>query len=138
MKPRRKEARNDMGRIDVLARTAKIGRASCTLQNRVCAEYDPERCKRCGWTKEELARRAKLPLRTDDKGKARKFVGIRQDQKAQLADAGKNCQNCDWFSDEYGTCTNGDSPWCADYPPEPKEQCCYNWELRKGGGVDGR
>lgn len=38
----------------------------------------------------------------------------------------KTCMNCKWLDYWFGVCTNGDSDWCADTPPE-KWRCQF-WE----------
>ena len=38
----------------------------------------------------------------------------------------KNCNNCHWYEKYIGVCFNGDSEWCADYPPT--EEGCKCWE----------
>ena len=48
----------------------------------------------------------------------------------------KTCYNCHWYYRWFGVCYNGDSEWCADCPPDPKERCCPLWQERIGGEED--
>lgn len=41
--------------------------------------------------------------------------------------------NCKWYAEDWGTCTNADCPYCADYCPvtENQEICKYSDEEGK-------
>lgn len=57
------------------------------------------------------------------------FAGGDQPQKDLIASresCGK-CRICKWYDEWFGVCFNGDSPYCADYPPYP-ENGCKEWE----------
>lgn len=54
-----------------------------------------------------------------------------------MASEGRCCWNCDWFAADHGTCCNGDSPMCADFPPEPERRGCKAFERRKDDGRGG-
>lgn len=42
----------------------------------------------------------------------------------------KTCQTCGWYAEFEGVCCNGDSEWCADFPPEPEICGCEEWEAK--------
>lgn len=42
----------------------------------------------------------------------------------------ESCYNCRWYEDFVGVCFNGDSPYCADFPPHPEETNCESYERR--------
>lgn len=40
----------------------------------------------------------------------------------------KVCISCRWYELFNGVCCNGDSEYRADFPPEPEERGCPEWE----------
>lgn len=49
----------------------------------------------------------------------------------------ENCTRCLWYAEFEGVCCNGDSPFCADTPPFPKDIACRYWEDNKHDRVAG-
>lgn len=41
------------------------------------------------------------------------------------------CQTCYWYAEFEGVCCNGDSPMCADFPPEPEIRGCAGWRAEE-------
>lgn len=39
----------------------------------------------------------------------------------------KTCTNCKYYADYEGVCCNGDSEWCAGWPPDPDTRSCDEW-----------
>ena len=38
-----------------------------------------------------------------------------------------NCVTCQFYAGFEGVCCNGNSQWCADWPPNPETQGCDEW-----------
>ena len=47
--------------------------------------------------------------------------------RESIAMTENGCKGCRWYDEWFGVCFNGDSPYCADYPPYP-ENGCKEWE----------
>ena len=47
-----------------------------------------------------------------------------------IAMTGNGCKGCRWYDEWFGVCCNGDSPYCADWPPDWFGQDCDVREVR--------